>query len=687
MADSAATAVPVKVCGHMGAVLSESDSSSDESSKDDIEVEFGEESADSADDSSRSSTTSNTQVFGNTTQPPAVAEGNGIMVADLPSTSNGSNAHFALGTKAPAIVADRAIVVHRPVDNAFGIAYKPRGTSSKQGYELPTGPAFVDEDEFEQDMGAEFRVVLDSPGVLEPANMSSGMALSKSVSSETGVSVDDFSEGQGNDCQAVENKGMTDWRLQASGSFPSSMQSSSEPCLPDGNSSQPAANDVVAPLSPSHLKLDNQEALISLTEGYRNGSASQNFDLSAENVEARQKESSKVAVVGIPARLGGDVRQYPVMEEEGAEQEEEDESIKVAENLETAVTTEIEGRREEEHEAINNDNEDEASTRARVAREWEAIDQLRTAENSVPMEKGVGGALQPISIGQDNCIVTTEEVLSYFRSQDLVVYKNDIIPFQPPESRFALLRRVPKLKFPDGVQLRDEVFLFTQIKYSPDDVIHRRLIQTIYRRITNEKRTCPDVGPHWDVIGFQGNDPCTDLNRSMGVFALFQVLSLLETQLAFAMVLYRLSIADGTGWPFLCVSIGFTKEAVGVLRRGSCYSECNRRESVLDVVNELHQAQFYGFLELCRREPATHHALHLAKIRERMDTDSRGLVKTYRTYLSEEKARSALGVVEKTGGGPAVRKLVDFPVGKNAEQPRMKLGIVAYRKSNYVTDG
>lgn len=53
--------------------------------------------------------------------------------------------------------------------------------------------------------------------------------------------------------------------------------------------------------------------------------------------------------------------------------------------------------------------------------------------------------------------------------------------------------------------------------------MHRRLIQTIFRRMTDEKRSVPDVGPHWDVIGFQGNDPRTDLNRSMGVFALFQV--------------------------------------------------------------------------------------------------------------------------------------------------------------------
>lgn len=70
-----------------------------------------------------------------------------------------------------------------------------------------------------------------------------------------------------------------------------------------------------------------------------------------------------------------------------------------------------------------------------------------------------------------------------------------------------------------------------------------------------------------------------------------------------------------------------------------------------------------------------------------MDTDSRGLVKAYRTFLSEEKARSDLGVVEKTGGGAAGGELVEFPAGENAEEPRMQLGIAANRKSKYVTDG
>lgn len=128
----------------------------------------------------------------------------------------------------------------------------------------------------------------------------------------------------------------------------------------------------------------------------------------------------------------------------------------------------------------------------------------------------------------------------------------------------------------------------------------------------------------------------------------------METKPAFAAMLYRVSTANVTGWPFLCVSIGFTKvrrtttrfwclvaekkkqitgsywgiknvprwclahftaqEAVGILRQGACFTECNRRRTVMEVVHELHQAQFHAFLVLCRNEPATHHALHLSEV-------------------------------------------------------------------------
>lgn len=49
-------------------------------------------------------------------------------------------------------------------DNAFGISYRPHGSTMKRGYNLPSGLAFVDEDEFERELSAEFRVAAGSSG-------------------------------------------------------------------------------------------------------------------------------------------------------------------------------------------------------------------------------------------------------------------------------------------------------------------------------------------------------------------------------------------------------------------------------------------------------------------------------------------------------------------------------------------
>ncbi|CAN0518186.1 unnamed protein product, partial [Ectocarpus sp. 8 AP-2014] len=251
------------------------------------------------------------------------------------------------------------------------------------------------------------------------------------------------------------------------------------------------------------------------------GNAPQRLDQSAKEIGGRSIKSRLTDnAAGILEFVGEDVRHYPVTEEENerAEEDDDDEERKnLVEVSEKMGTLNVQG--EKEKEGQTSIDEDESAQRALVAKEWEAIDQLRTAERSVPMEKGVGGKLQPISIDQANRLVTTAEVLGYFRSQDLCAHKAAIVPYQPPESRFGLFRRASKLRFPDAEQLRDEVFILAQIKYAPADVEHRRLLQTVYRRMTNEKRACPDVGPHWDTVGFQGTDPCTDLNRSMGIFA------------------------------------------------------------------------------------------------------------------------------------------------------------------------
>lgn len=187
MADS--TVPAVKVCGHMVGFPSDSESSSDE---DDIELEFHGELA---------CASSSTAVIENTVQPLAV-EMNGIMIAGSPPTSNGRKVGCAQRTNATTNVAHGTLDERQPVDNAFGIAYKPCGVSSNQGYDLPAGPAFADEDEFEQEMGAEFRAVLGSSEGTAAAPTSSGMVQSESIANDIDIDINDFFDDEGNDCRA-----------------------------------------------------------------------------------------------------------------------------------------------------------------------------------------------------------------------------------------------------------------------------------------------------------------------------------------------------------------------------------------------------------------------------------------------------------------------------------------------------
>ena len=53
-------------------------------------------------------------------------------------------------------------------------------------------------------------------------------------------------------------------------------------------------------------------------------------------------------------------------------------------------------------------------------------------------------------------------------------------------------------------------------------VLHERMLMSIYKSITKAETLPTRFGPHWEVIGFQGNDPATDL-RGAGILALLQV--------------------------------------------------------------------------------------------------------------------------------------------------------------------
>ena len=63
--------------------------------------------------------------------------------------------------------------------------------------------------------------------------------------------------------------------------------------------------------------------------------------------------------------------------------------------------------------------------------------------------------------------------------------------------------------------------------YLDSEVMHARMLQTVYKKITGAKLNCARISRSWEVIGFQGSDPTTDL-RDMGMLSVVCMLYFVE---------------------------------------------------------------------------------------------------------------------------------------------------------------
>lgn len=104
-------------------------------------------------------------------------------------------------TRTPAITTAGNNRDRQSMDN-FGIKYRPSHDGPKQGYEIPSGPAFYDEDEFEEEMSAEFRVAagVSGSGGQIPETSSSGIQSERTdekslVRPQQEEGVNEFDEG------------------------------------------------------------------------------------------------------------------------------------------------------------------------------------------------------------------------------------------------------------------------------------------------------------------------------------------------------------------------------------------------------------------------------------------------------------------------------------------------------------
>ncbi|XP_075732455.1 ELMO domain-containing protein 3-like isoform X2 [Rhipicephalus microplus] len=195
------------------------------------------------------------------------------------------------------------------------------------------------------------------------------------------------------------------------------------------------------------------------------------------------------------------------------------------------------------------------------------LDSLRAQEEQRAAQEEWDKVTNVVGIGAVTyCsrIITYEEALCYFKEKDLSSYMTAIRP--------VIQRRGP---------------------FDNDNTLHLEILQTIYRKLTHTVYDCPRYGGHWERIGFQGNDPATDL-RGVGVLGMLHLLFLTTGFGNIELVndIYSLSRDREQNFPFALMSLNITKMSIEALREEVLNRCCNERNDVTDVVNEFYAGTF-----------------------------------------------------------------------------------------------
>ncbi|XP_048369287.1 ELMO domain-containing protein 3 isoform X1 [Sphaerodactylus townsendi] len=231
----------------------------------------------------------------------------------------------------------------------------------------------------------------------------------------------------------------------------------------------------------------------------------------------------------------------------------------------------------------------------RAREEWEAV------ENVHP-----GGILEkppgPIPL------ISFNEALQHFQTADLSDCRKKI---QPTVQRRGLAAVAHFLFGPPRLyQLlqseRDLALAIAQCGLDNNEKVHMRILQTIYKKLTGSRFDCARYGSHWEDLGFQGMDPGTDL-RGTGLLGLMQTLYFVMDSriLPLAREIFKLSHHEMQNFPFCVMSINITRIVIQVLREERLSRECNRRQQVIAVLNDLYVAIFLRLFNIWKTQQKT----------------------------------------------------------------------------------
>jgi len=149
----------------------------------------------------------------------------------------------------------------------------------------------------------------------------------------------------------------------------------------------------------------------------------------------------------------------------------------------------------------------------------------------------------------------------------------------------------------------EQLLNLTKYPCNMSDLIHIRILYTIYRRLTNSKEIFHCIlGTHWEEIGFQTSNPETDF-RSTGLFSIFFLLYFVDSMyLPLAKQIYQFSHDEHQQYPFCCIGINLanilikcTRQKTSRMNIRKLTNEKNSENVAIDLFGKLFMALYLNF--------------------------------------------------------------------------------------------
>ncbi|CAC5360121.1 ELMOD [Mytilus coruscus] len=214
---------------------------------------------------------------------------------------------------------------------------------------------------------------------------------------------------------------------------------------------------------------------------------------------------------------------------------------------------------------------------------------------------------------------------------------------------------------------REKIFCIAASSFNNSDKLHTRALQTIYRCLTGSRFDCSRFGSHWEEIGFQGNDPSTDL-RGTGLLGLMNLIYLLRDPKChmIAKDIYKLSLHPTQNFPFCVMGINMSRITLQSLREDCLNKECNKREDVLNVVNEFYAGIYLHMYQLWKSKGKT--ISDSGFVIKHLETEAKKnphhILKNLEDYIHSRKSTSTVNLDNMDPGGDNFLSVCETEAGQ-----------------------